>query len=120
MNNGNNDFLCQSNVIHDDVIKAVSEQMLKAEEFERLSLFFKAISDETRIKILYSLSHSKMCVCDIAALLQMSVSAISHQLRVLRQAGLVKFEKVGKIVYYTLSDEHVNTVFSNALEHVME
>ena len=94
--------------------------MLENEQFEKLSMFFKAISDETRIKILYSLSRSKMCVCDLAALLDMTVSAISHQLRVLKQAELVKSEKQGKVVYYTLSDDHVNTVFSNALEHIME
>ena len=94
--------------------------MLEKEQFEKLSVFFKAISDETRIKILYSLSISKMCVCDLAALLGMTVSAISHQLRVLRAAELVKTEKQGKVVYYMLSDEHVNTVFGNAIEHIME
>lgn len=117
----NDDVLCcQSNIIHDEVVNQVREQMLKQEEFEKLSLFFKAISDETRIKILFSLSKSKMCVCDIAALLNMTVSAISHQLRVLKQAELVKPEKQGKIVYYSLNDEHVNTVFNNALEHILE
>ncbi len=113
-------LLCQQNCIHEDVINAVKEKMLRNEDFAKLSLFFKAISDETRIKILFSLAQSEMCVCDIAALLGMTVSAISHQLRLLKQAQLVKFEKRGKIVYYSLNDEHVNTVFNNALEHVME
>lgn len=112
--------ICNCNVIHDDVLAFVKSGMLEKEQFEKLSMFFKAICDETRIKILYSLSRSKMCVCDLAALLDMSVSAISHQLRVLRQAELVKSEKQGKVVYYMLSDDHVNTVFSNALEHIME
>ena len=109
-----NEF-CNCNVIHEDVVNYVRER-----KFEKLSMFFKAISDETRIKILYSLSRSKMCVCDLAALLGMTASAISHQLRVLRQAELVRSEKQGKVVYYMLSDNHVNTVFSNALEHIME
>ncbi len=112
--------ICRVNVIHDDVVAKVRESTLEKEQFEKLSAFFKAISDETRIKILYSLSISKMCVCDLAALLGMTVSAISHQLRVLRAAQLVKTEKQGKVVYYMLSDEHVNTVFGNAIEHIME
>ena len=112
--------LCKSNIIHDEAVAKVREGMLEKEQFEKLSVFFKAISDETRIKILYSLSISKMCVCDLAALLGMTVSAISHQLRVLRAAELVKTEKQGKVVYYMLSDEHVNTVFGNAIEHIME
>ncbi|MGN0610661.1 MAG: ArsR/SmtB family transcription factor [Ruminiclostridium sp.] len=112
--------ICSCNMIHEDVVKYVRSEMLPQVQFEKLSMFFKAISDETRIKLLYSLSRSKMCVCDLAALLGMTVSAISHQLRVLRQAGLVRSEKQGKVVYYMLSDDHVNTVFNNAIEHIME
>lgn len=112
--------ICSCNMIHEDVVKYVRSEMLPQMQFEKLSMFFKAISDETRIKLLYSLSRSKMCVCDLAALLGMTVSAISHQLRVLRQAGLVRSEKQGKVVYYMLSDDHVNTVFNNAIEHIME
>ena len=112
--------ICGCNMIHEDVVKYVRSKMLPQVQFEKLSMFFKAISDETRIKLLFSLSRSKMCVCDLAALLGMTVSAISHQLRVLRQAGLVRSEKQGKVVYYMLSDDHVNTVFNNAIEHIME
>ena len=112
--------ICSCNMIHEDVVKYVRSEMLPQVQFEKLSMFFKAISDETRIKLLYSLSRSKMCVCDLAALLGMTVSAISHQLRVLRQTGLVRSEKQGKVVYYMLSDDHVNTVFNNAIEHIME
>ena len=111
---------CGCNMIHEDVVKYVRSKMLPQVQFEKLSMFFKAISDETRIKLLFSLSRSKMCVCDLAALLGMTVSAISHQLRVLKQAGLVRSEKQGKVVYYMLSDDHVNTVFNNAIEHIME
>ena len=92
-----NEF-CNCNVIHEDVVNYVRERMLEQMQFEKL----------------------KMCVCDLAALLGMTASAISHQLRVLRQAELVRSEKQGKVVYYMLSDNHVNTVFSNALEHIME
>ncbi len=118
--NDNEIETCQVNLIHEEVVNYVRENMLRNEDFSKLSLFFKAICDETRIKILFSLSKSEMCVCDIAALLGMTVSAISHQLRVLKQAQLVKFEKKGKVVYYSISDEHVNIVFSNALEHILE
>ena len=112
--------ICGCNMIHEDVVKYVRSKMLPQVQFEKLSMFFKAISDETRIKLLFSLSRSKMCVCDLAALLGMTVSAIYHQLRVLKQAGLVRSEKQGKVVYYMLSDDHVNTVFNNAIEHIME
>ena len=112
--------ICGCNMIHEDVVKYVRSKMLPQVQFEKLSMFFKAISDETRIKLLFSLSRSKMCVCDLAALLGMTVSAISHQLRVLKQAGLVRSEKQGKVVYYMLSDDHVNTVFNTASEHIME
>ena len=112
--------ICGCNMIHEDVVKYVRSKMLPQVQFEKLSMFFKAISDETRIKLLFSLSRSKMCVCDLAALLGMTVSAISHQLRVLKQAGLVRSEKQGKVVYYMLSDDHVNTVLNNAIEHIME
>jgi len=119
-NTSKKDLLCRCNIIHEDIVSAVQSRMPEKQQFEKLSLFFKAISDETRIKILYSLSESRMCVCDLAALLDMSVSAISHQLRVLRQAELVRTEKQGKIVFYMLSDDHVNTIFNNAFQHIQE
>lgn len=112
--------VCSCTVIHDDIIALVKSQMLEQNQFEKLSLFFKAISDETRIKILYSLSKSEMCVCDLASLLNMTVSAISHQLRLLKQAELVRSDKRGKVVYYCLSDNHVTVVFQNAIDHINE
>ncbi len=112
--------ICSCNTIHSDIVAMVEKEMLEKKQFEKLSMFFKAISDETRIKILYSLSVSEMCVCDIASLLDVTVSAVSHQLRILKQAELVKSDKQGKIVYYSLADNHVNVVFKNALEHIME
>ncbi len=112
--------VCSCNVIHDEAVRLVRENMPSDGQFQKLSMFFKAISDETRIKLLCSLSLSRMCVCDLAAALNMTVSAVSHQLRILRQAQLVKCEKEGKVVYYSLSDDHVTTVFNNAFEHISE
>jgi ArsR family transcriptional regulator len=88
------------------------------EEMNRLAELFKSLGDPTRLNILFALSIESMCVCDIAALVNMSQSAISHQLRVLRGARLVKYEKRGKSVYYSLDDEHVEKIFEQALAHV--
>jgi DNA-binding transcriptional ArsR family regulator len=85
-----------------------------------LADLFKVFGDSTRVKILCALQHSEMCVCDIAALLGMTKSAISHQLRVLRQTRLVKHRRDGKVVYYSLDDEHVGNVFAQGLLHVRE
>ena len=85
-----------------------------------LSELYKIFGDSTRIKILYVLFESEMCVCDIGELLQMTKSAISHQLRILRQSKLVKARKVGKEVFYSLSDDHVVKIFEMAIEHVAE
>lgn len=109
---------CECNVIHEDVIERVRDEMPAAEHLYDLSELFKSLGDQTRLKILFALSRSEMCVCDIAALLEMSQSAISHQLRVLRNVRLVKYHKVGKVVYYTLDDEHVNDLFRQGLDHV--
>ena len=83
-----------------------------------LADLFKVFGDSTRIKILYALFESEMCVCDISNLLDMTQSAISHQLRVLKQARLVKFRKEGKVVYYSLDDEHIKNIFEQGFEHI--
>lgn len=111
---------CECTIIHDDVVKNVKEHMLEDEVLFDLAELFKIFGDSTRVKILYALFKSTMCVCDIAALLSMSVSSISHQLRVLKQAKLVKFKKEGKVVYYSLDDEHVKSIFEQGLLHVKE
>jgi len=85
-----------------------------------LAEIFKVFGDTTRIKILYALFASEMCVCDIAVLLNMTQSAISHQLRVLKQARLVKYRKEGKIVYYSLDDDHIKQIFDQGLIHITE
>ncbi len=81
---------------------------------------FKVFGDSTRVRILYALIDGEMCVCDIASLLNMSQSAISHQLRVLKQSRLVKYRRNGKIVYYTLCDEHIQTILNMGMDHVLE
>lgn len=115
-----NEYACSEFTVDKDVVERVSAEMLEEESYQQLSLFFKAIADQTRIKILHALSKSTLCVCEIATLLNMTVSAISHQLRLLKQARLVRYEKRGRVVYYSLNDDHVNLVFNNAMEHIME
>lgn len=105
---------------HDDVIQSVYEEMPEEEVLYDLAELFKVFGDSTRIKILYVLFQSEMCVCDIAQLLNMSQSAISHQLRVLKQAQLVKYRREGKTVFYSLADSHVTTILNQGLEHIEE
>jgi DNA-binding transcriptional ArsR family regulator len=111
---------CNCNVIHEDVVKRVKETIPDEENLYELADLFKVFGDSTRIKIVCALFQSEMCVCDIAALLGMNQSAISHQLRVLKQARLVKFRKEGKVVYYSLDDEHVKGIFDQGLAHINE
>ena len=113
-----NEFICDCNIIHEDVVKATLEKMPKQELFNNLAEFFNIIGDITRTKILYALDQNEMCVCDIANVLGMSKSSISHQLAVLRKSGIVKCRKDGKEVYYTLDDEHIQKVFEVGIEHV--
>lgn len=111
---------CETNVIHEEVVREVRLKMPGEETLFELADLFKVFSDSTRVKILCALQHSPMCVCDIAALLGMTKSAISHQLRVLRQTRLAKYRREGKVVYYSLDDEHVGTIFDQGLRHVSE
>ncbi|CBZ02309.1 cadmium efflux system accessory protein [Clostridium botulinum H04402 065] len=110
---------CTCNVIHHDVVDKVKGNMIEEDKAQDLGDFFKVLSEPTRIKILYALSSSEMCVCDISNLLNMTQSAVSHQLKVLRTARLIKFRKEGKVVYYSLDDSHVENVFKQGLEHIM-
>lgn len=111
---------CDCNVIHQDIVDKVKENMPVEENLYDLAELFKVFGDTTRIKILYSLFASEMCVCDIAVVLNMTQSAISHQLRVLKQARLVKYRKEGKVVYYSLDDDHVKQIFDQGLVHINE
>ena len=111
---------CDCDVIHDDIVAKVKENMPQVEELYDLAELFKVFGDSTRVRILWALDSSEMCVCDIAYLLNMTQSAISHQLRVLKQAELVKSRRDGKIVYYSLADDHVRTIFDQGLSHINE
>jgi len=110
-------FTCDCEVIHEEIVKKVRKNMPKAKDFIALSNLYKMFSDNTRVKILFALSKSEMCVCDLAVLLGMTKSAISHQLKLLRLSNLVQFEKQGKIVYYRLADEHVKDILVNGFKH---
>jgi ArsR family transcriptional regulator, lead/cadmium/zinc/bismuth-responsive transcriptional repressor len=111
---------CNCTVIHEEVVNRVKTLMPEEENLYDLAELFKVFGDTTRIKILCALFESEMCVCDIAALLNMTQSAISHQLRALKQARLVKYRKDGKIVFYSLDDDHVQSIFRLGLTHVIE
>ena len=108
---------CEIECINEKTIELVKSKMLVDETFQRIPNDFKIISDPTRVKILYALSQKEICVCDLAALLGKTASAISHQLRLLRERNLVKFRKEGKMAYYSLADEHVIQLIKMGSEH---
>ena len=112
--------ICEFTVIHREIIENVKSKMQEEEVLYELGDFFKILGDSTRIKILNALFYSEMCVCDIASLLEMTQSAISHQLRVLKQGRLVKHRKEGKVVYYSLDDDHIKHIVEQGLIHIME
>ena len=111
---------CEFLAVHEDTVQRVRSLLPGEDDLYDLAELFKVFGDSTRIKILYVLFESELCVCDIAELLNMTQSAISHQLRVLKQARLVKYRRDGKSIYYSLADGHIRTIFNSAFEHVME
>lgn len=115
-----NEFLCQKHECHDDIIALVNDNLPNDCSLSKVADLFKVFGDYTRIRIICVLFSHEMCVCDIAKLLSMNQSAISHQLRVLKQADLVKCRRDGKSIFYSLSDDHVKTIFDCALSHVEE
>jgi ArsR family transcriptional regulator len=118
--NSKDDLVCDCEVIHGDIVNEVKKRMPDDEDIYDLSDFFKVLGDSTRMKIIWALDESEMCVCDIAVLLNMTKSAISHQLRSLRNANIVKFRKEGKEVYYSLKDKHVRDIYEISMEHIKE
>lgn len=106
--------------VHEETVRRVNEIMPGEEELFDLSELFKVFGDSTRIRILYVLFESDMCVCGIAELLGMTQSAISHQLAVLKKAKLVRYRREGKTIYYSLSDDHVRTILDQGMEHITE
>ncbi len=111
---------CDCDVIHKNIVKEVKKKMAQEDNLFNLAELFKIFGDSTRIRILSALYHSEMCVCDIAFLLKMSKSAISHQLRILKQSDLVKYRKTGKIVFYSVKDNHVKQILDIGLTHINE
>lgn len=111
---------CEFMHVHEEIVERVNQVMPGEEELFDLSELFKIFGDSTRIRILYVLFESEMCVCDIAQLLGMTQSAISHQLQVLKKSKLVKYRREGKTVFYSLADGHVRTILDQGMEHVTE
>ena len=105
------------NIIHKDVVDEVLAKMPKNATFQKSSDFFKVLGDETRTKIIWALDQHEMCVCDIASVLGMTKSAISHQLATLKKARLVKNRREGKVIYYSLADDHVKLMLESGIEH---
>ena len=112
--------VCDCEVIHGKLVERVRKRMPKDEDFYDLADLYKMFADSTRVRILWAISRQEMCVCDIAALLGMTKSAISHQLKSLRLANLVKYDKRGKEVWYSLADSHVKDIFEKGFEHIRE
>lgn len=106
--------------VHEDVIEKVAPQLPPDETLYDLAEFFKVFGDTTRIRILYALLESELCVGDLAQLLGLTQTACSHQLRVLKNNKLVRFRREGKVVYYSLSDDHVRSIIETGMEHVEE
>lgn len=111
---------CDCDVIHEAVVNQVRAKMPEENTLYDLAELFKVFGDSTRIRILWALDEAEMCVCDIAYLLNMTQSAISHQLRVLKQAKLVKNRRDGKVMFYSLDDEHVKDILNQGLVHNIE
>lgn len=112
--------VCECDEIHTDVVKNRKSMMPDEETLYDLSDFFKIFGDSTRMSILFAIDGEPMCVCDIAELLGMTKSAVSHQLKILRQSDLITYKKSGKNVFYTLADDHVRDIIEKALEHIKE
>ncbi len=113
-------YVCEVRSVNKEVVEEVRERMLDRGLVLKVADIFKILGDPTRVKILHALSLHEMCVCDLSALLGMSHSAVSHQLRLLRNAGLVRYRREGKMVYYTLADEHVVRLIQMGVEHARE
>lgn len=113
-------FSCDCEVIHQDIVDKVKNKMKSKDEFLDLAALFKVFGDGTRMQILYALEQHEMCVCDLAVLLGLTKSAVSHQLKALRMANLVKFRREAQVVYYSLADDHVKGIIDIGSEHLSE
>lgn len=108
---------CESLIVNEEMVNQIKRNQIDSQSLGHLADLFKALSDPTRLKIIHALHHSELCVCDISAVLEMSQSAVSHQLRYLRNLRLVKRRKEGKMMFYSLEDDHIHNLFTQGLEH---
>ncbi|MBO4694018.1 MAG: helix-turn-helix transcriptional regulator [Clostridia bacterium] len=120
MNKENAAPVCETGEIHKDLVESVRAGMPDIDILYDLAELYRIFADSTRIRILYVLFEKEVCVCDIALVLNMTVSAVSHQLRILRSAHLVRFRKEGKSCFYSLADDHVKTIIGQGIEHITE
>ncbi len=111
---------CETSEVHEELLKTVRDTLPPEEELYDLAELFKVFGDSTRIRILFVLFEAEVCVCDLAAALNMTVSAVSHQLKILKQNKLIKNRREGRSVFYSLADDHVRTIVSQGMEHIEE
>jgi ArsR family transcriptional regulator, lead/cadmium/zinc/bismuth-responsive transcriptional repressor len=111
---------CETSEVHEELLKIVRKKLPAEEQLYDLAELFKVFGDSTRIRILFVLFESEVCVCDLAAALNMTVSAVSHQLKILKQNKLIKSRREGRSVFYSLADDHVRTIVSQGMEHIEE
>lgn len=114
------DEICEGCEVHEDLLKIVNETLPEETELYDLAELFKVFGDSTRIRILFVLFEAEVCVCDLAKVLNMTQSAISHQLRILKQNKLVKSRREGKSIFYSLADDHVRTIINQGRDHIEE
>lgn len=115
-----NEFICDCTVVHEDAVRAVKARMADEALYEKTATFFKTLGDTTRVKIISALDLHELCVCDIANILSMTKSAVSHQLKTLREAGFVACRRDGKTAYYSLADAHIKDILESGVDHVQE
>ena len=111
---------CEQEIFHEDLIASVERDLPEDEVLYDLAELFKMFADSTRVKILYALFESELCVCDIAKVLNLTQSAVSHQLRILKGGKLVKYRREGKVVFYALADDHVRSIIEMGMDHISE
>ncbi|MBE6948783.1 MAG: helix-turn-helix transcriptional regulator [Ruminococcaceae bacterium] len=111
---------CDCEIIHEETVSDTRSKMQSREAYMKLASLFKMFGDGTRVQILHALEQNEMCVCDLAALLGVTKSAVSHQLKALRLSNLVKFRREGQIIFYSLADDHVKEIIDMGLEHIFE
>ena len=111
---------CQTSLVHLDSVRQVQPEVLETDKAQQMAEFFSALSDPHRLKLLSALAQQELCVCDLAAAVKMGESAVSHQLRILRSHRLVKYRRQGRNVYYSLSDQHIMSLYKEVAEHLDE